>query len=85
MADYTPYQQNIIRRYYQNLDDIGLGRLSELATDLYLSTGKKREGCWKRAKAAMEKLNIPPSRIEHILASDDPAQLANLVKELGGK
>lgn len=84
MADYTPYQQNIIKRYYENQGDISLQRLAELATDLFLSTGKKRENCWKRAVAAMEKLNVPQARIEHILAKDDPALLAQLVKELGG-
>lgn len=84
MADYTPYQQNIIKRYYENQGDISLQRLAELATDLYLSTGKKREACWKRAVTAMEKLNVPQARIDHILAKDDPALLAQLVKELGG-
>jgi len=83
MADYTPYQQNIIKRYYDNLGEISVQRLAELATDLYLSTGKKRDACWKRAAAAMEKLNVPKSRIDRILASDDPTQLAQLVKEMG--
>lgn len=83
MADYTPYQQNIIKRYYDNLGEISVQRLAELATDLYLSTGKKRDACWKRAAAAMEKLNVPKSRIDRILASDDPALLAQLVKEMG--
>ena len=43
LEDYTPYQQRIIRRYYANQDRIHLQRLQELATELYLSEGKKRQ------------------------------------------
>ncbi|MDO4550381.1 MAG: hypothetical protein Q4C96_03920 [Planctomycetia bacterium] len=85
MTDHTPFQQNIIKKYYKNLDVISVQRLGELATELFLSTGKKRINCWKRAEAAMIKLNIPQSRIEHILASDDPTLLARLVQEIGHK
>lgn len=85
MTDYTPYQQKIIQRYYDNLDSISLQKLSELVADLYLSEGKKRQKLWDRAKLAMEKAKIPPSRIDAILQSDSPEQLAKLVAELSGK
>ena len=48
MAEHTPYQRKIIERYYKNLDGITLQRLSELATDLYLAEGKKRDRLWSR-------------------------------------
>ena len=82
MSDYTPHQQKIIKRYYDNLDGIQLQRLSELVSDLYLSEGKKLERTWKSAGAAMEKLNVPKSRIAHLLEKKDPALMAELVKEL---
>ena len=82
MTDYSPYQQKIINRYYNNYDTIGLQRLAELATDLYLQEGKKRASTWKKAEAVMQKLKVPADRIQHILSTDDPVQLANLVKEL---
>ena len=47
MSDFTPYQQKIIKRYYDNLDTVALQRLAELVTDLYLAEGKKRERVWQ--------------------------------------
>ena len=85
MADYTPYQQGVIKRYYDNLENASLQRLGDLVTDLYLATGKKRAQCWKFAVAAMEKLQVPKMRIDHILEKDDPMLLAQLVEELQGK
>ena len=34
MADLTPHQQKIVKRYYDNIDAIGLQRLAELVSDL---------------------------------------------------
>ena len=85
LDDYTPYQQRIIKRYYENEDTIQLQRLAELVTDLYLAVGKKRQQVWKRIVAALQKLKVPESRVNHLLAKDDPVLVANLVKELQGK
>jgi hypothetical protein len=85
MADFTPYQQKIIKRYYDNQDTIQQQRLAELVSDLYLSTGAKRQRVWKSVIAAMQKLGVPQSRIDHLHRQDDPALVASLVKELEGK
>jgi predicted transcriptional regulator of viral defense system len=85
MEDYSKHQQKIIKRYYQNIDQIALQRLSELVADLYLAEGKKKEKLWESAKANMEKLKLPQARIDHLLAQKDPKLLANLVSELMGK
>ena len=84
LDDYTPYQQKVIKRYYANQDGIQLQRLGELVTDLYLAEGKKREKVWKSIVTAMQKLGVPQSRIDHIVAQNKPELLANLVKELQG-
>ena len=47
-GDFSPHQQRIIKRYYENRDTIELQRLAELVTDLYLAEGKKRSAVWKR-------------------------------------
>jgi hypothetical protein len=85
MEDYTRHQQGIIKRYYANQDAIQLQKLGELVTDLYLAEGKKREKVWKSIVAAMQKLGVPQSRIDHIVAQNKPELLANLVQELQGK
>ena len=85
MADRTPYQQRVIRNYYQNRDALMLQRLGEMLSDLYLAEGKARQRLWNRVAAALEKLSVPDVRIRHIVNSDNPSLLANLIKELLAK
>jgi hypothetical protein len=80
--DYTPHQQKIIKRYYGNSETIMRQRLAELVGELYLSQGKKRQKAWTSAVAAMQKLRVPQSRIDHLVKQDNPALVAELVKEL---
>lgn len=82
MAKRSSYQDRVIRNYYQNRDALMVQKLSELVTDLYLAEGKARARCWERIQAALENLKIPPTRIEHLMKSDNPALVANLVQEL---
>jgi hypothetical protein len=80
--DYSPHQQKIIKRYYENIDQISLQRLAELVADLYLASGKKKDKLWESAVACMQKLGVAQSRIDHLLAQKKPELVANLVKEL---
>lgn len=80
--DYSTYQQGVIRRYYENKDQIEEQRLSELVTNLYLATGKKQDKLWKTAEELMVRMKLPASRIQHVLSSKDPAVLAKVVEEL---
>jgi hypothetical protein len=82
MADLTPYQQKIVKRYYDNQDTVQRQRLAELVSELYLSTGKKRQKVWESVAAAMQKLKVPQSRIDHLRKQDNPALVAEVVKEL---
>jgi hypothetical protein len=83
--DYTPYQQKIIKRYYDNQGTIQSQRLAELVAELYLAEGKKRQRAWQSAAAAMQKLGVPQARIDHLVKQDNPALVAELVKELERK
>lgn len=83
--DYTPYQQKIIKRYYDNQGTLKHQRLAELVAELYLAEGKKKQKLWTDAASAMEKLGVPPSRIDHLVQKQDPALVAELVKELEAK
>jgi hypothetical protein len=85
MAERSKHQQKIIKNYYDNREAISLQRLSELVTDLYLAEGKKRIKQWEYIVAALEKLKIPRTRIDHLLAQDNPALVAKLVEELLAK
>jgi hypothetical protein len=85
VADYTPYQQKIIKRYYDNQGTIQRQRLAELVSELYLAEGKKLKTLWEAAASAMQKLGLPQARIDHLVTKQDPALLAGVVKEFEGK
>lgn len=85
MADHTPYQRKIIKRYYQNFDAIQFQKLSEKVTELYLADGRRRDAIWKQVGEVLAKLEFPASRIEHLLARRDPALLPGILKELEGR
>jgi len=83
--DFSPHQQKIIKRYYNNLDTIQLQRLAELVGELYLSEGKKREKTWKAVGECLEKLGLPQSRIDHLMQQRKPELVAEVVKEMEAK
>ena len=85
MAEHTKHQQKIIRNFYQNREAISVQRLQELATELYLSQGKKRVQQWQQLRGHLEKLGVDPARVNYILAKQDPALVAQLATELFAK
>jgi len=85
VADYSPYQQKIIKRYYNNYDAIQSQKLAEMVTELYLAEGKKKERLWGRVGEMLTKLEFPAARIAHLLEKKDPALLAGIMQELAGK
>lgn len=82
MAKRSSYQDRAIRNYYDNRDAIMVQRLGELVTDLYLAEGKARTRLWERVTGALQNLKIPQQRIDHLVQSDNPTLVANLVQEL---
>ena len=85
MAERTKYQQSVIRNFYQNREAIAVQRLQELATELYLVSGKKRDQLWKQLRAHMETLRIDPARIEYVIGQQDPALVAKVAQEYFAK
>ncbi|MDR0870845.1 MAG: hypothetical protein LBN39_08645 [Planctomycetaceae bacterium] len=79
--DRTAYQEKIIKRYYENREDLMYQKLAELATDLYLAEGKKRQQLWKRAEAALKNLKVEQIKIDRLIAADNPSQLVVLLEK----
>jgi len=77
----TPYQTQIIKRYYNNRESIMAQKLSELTTELYLSEGKKKQHVWKRIAAALSQLGVEPDKIEQIVNMDNPVKLAEFLEK----
>jgi hypothetical protein len=78
LADHTPYQRKIINRYYA----IKFQRLSELATDLYLAEGKKRDRLWDQVADNLRTLEFPERRIAYLLEKREPTLLVEILNEL---
>ena len=85
LDNYTSYQQKIIKRYYNSADAIGVQKLGEWVTELYLAEGKKKDKLWQSVAAAMLKLGVPQTRVDHILKTADPKLVAQVVTELQAK
>lgn len=85
MSNYTRHQQNIIRKYYQNRENIALQRAQELITELYLTQGKKREQHWKSLATHLEALGVKPAEIEQLVKKDKPELAAKLIENLVSK
>lgn len=80
--DFSPHQQKVIKRYYDNRDAIDDQRLAELVTNLYLAEGKKRDKMWETAQKILDRMELPQTRVDHVMKSKDPAVLARVVEEL---
>ena len=80
--EYSAHQQKIIKRYYDNREQIDAQRLAELATELYLSSGKKLDKLWTSAEETMRRMKVPESRIKHVVSKRDPALVAEVVKDV---
>lgn len=85
MVERTKYQQNIIKRYYENHDAILTQRLGEQITELYLAQGKARGKVWTKVVGTLEKLKIPKTRIDHLQKADNPSLVAKLLEEILAK
>lgn len=79
--NYSKYQQNVIKRFYDNRDAIAFQRAQELVTELYLTEGKKRVKVWDTLVKNLEKLGVPADQISHLRTQDKPELVANLLTE----
>ena len=81
MQNRTKYQEKAIKNYYQNREAIAVQRLQELVTELYLSTGKKRQQHWKNIVTHLQNLGVPQAHIDNLVAQDKPEIVANFIKK----
>ena len=82
LGKYSKYQQDVISRYYDNLDVIMLGKIQEMVTELYLADSEaKQKRLWGRVGKAMKKLKVRPDIIEHIMSKKDVTILAKTLQD----
>ena len=81
--NYSAHQQGIIKRYYENKDDISTQKLGEIVSDLYLETNvQKCNRLWLSAKAALLNLGANAAQVEKIVAERNVQALAKIAAEL---
>jgi len=85
MSNHSRYQQNIIKKYYENRDSIAMQRAQEIVTELYLTSGAKRARQWELLRGHLAKLGLKPDQIDHLVAQDNPATVAKLLQDLLAK
>ena len=83
MTERSKYQQNIIKNYYENRENIALQRVQELVTELFLAEGKKRKTQWDRLEKHLLKLDVKQETIDALREKDDPQLVAKLADRLG--
>jgi hypothetical protein len=83
--EFSPYQQKVIRAYYQNREGIQQQALADLVSDLYLATTEaKKASLWKRAESLLASLGTSPATVAAVVSKRNLAALAELVtKALG--
>jgi len=80
---YTPYQQKVIRRFYENKDLRLIQRLGELVSNLYVETSeKKREYGWKRIKEILIDLKVHPHEVEFLTKDKNLAVISKKLAEV---
>ena len=82
MQNRSKFQDKAIRNFYQNRDEIAVQRLQELASELYLTEGKKRLQLWKHVTTHLGALKVPQPQIDRIVKSDKAELLATYLKDL---
>ncbi len=81
--NFTPYQKGIVKRYYENKEDLSSQKLGEIVSDLYLETNAaKIKRLWASAESALLSLGANKARVDKIVAEKNLPALAKLVEEL---
>ncbi|HHT9115822.1 MAG TPA: hypothetical protein ACFYEL_05070 [Candidatus Wunengus californicus] len=80
---YTPFQQKVIRRFYENKDLRLIQKLGELVSNLYVETNeKKRESGWKRIKEIFIDLKVHQHEVEFLTKDKNLAVISKKLAEM---
>jgi hypothetical protein len=81
--DFTPYQQGLIKRYYDHRDTLALQRLGEIVSDLYLATSEtKITRAWAAAHKQLLAAGVHQHEADAVVKDRDLGALARLVSRL---
>ena len=85
MSDYTPYQQGIIKRFYEHRDTLAIQKLAEIVSDLYVATSEaKIKRGWGRVRKQLLAAGVHQHQADALVDDQDLGALARIVGELTG-
>ncbi|MDN3513188.1 MAG: hypothetical protein NG747_02170 [Candidatus Brocadia sp.] len=80
---YSPYQQKVIRNFYENKDLRLIQKLGELVSDLYLETSeKKKDTGWKKIRKMLLDLKVHPNEAEYLTKDKNLAVISKKLAEM---
>ena len=80
---YTPYQQKIIRNFYENKDLRLIQKLGELVSNLYVETNeKKKESGWKKIQEILIDLKVHPNEVEFLTKDKNLTVISKKLAEM---
>lgn len=80
---YTPYQQNIIKNFYETKDLRLIQKLGELVSDMYLETSEKKKASgWEKIKKMLTDLKTHPNEVEYLTKDKNLSVISKKLAEL---
>ena len=77
------YQKGIIRRFYENREQISTQRLGEIVTELYLAESEKKKAkLWEQAEKALHGAGANEAWLSKVVAEKNLEGLAEIVQKL---
>jgi hypothetical protein len=79
----TPHQKGIVRRYYDNRDNMMHQKLAEIVSELALCEDEKKANkLWKSARTALLNSGVHEAKVQRVIEPRDLEGLAELVNEM---
>lgn len=82
-GEHTAYQKGVIKRYYENMEDLATQNLGEIVSEIYLSHNQiNLKRLWASAESSLLKLGVKQAEVDKIVKARDVIALAKKVEEL---
>lgn len=79
----TPHQKGIVRRYYENREDVAHQKLSEAVSELYLCEDQaKAKRLWRSVQSQLINAGVHENRAKTVCEARDLERLADIVNQI---
>lgn len=80
---YTPYQQKVIKNFYENKDLRLVQKMGELVSNMYLEKSEKRlESGWKKIEKILTDLKVYSNEIEYLTKDKNLSLITKKLAEI---